>query len=48
MATIQLQHYVPQFMLRRFGSSKKDRLHVFDKHTDEWVPWLLSQWTYQL
>ncbi len=34
MATTQLQHYVPKFLLRRFGSGKKDRLHVFDKHTD--------------
>ena len=34
MATTQLQHYVPRFLLRRFGSGKKDRLHVFDKHTD--------------
>lgn len=34
MATTQLQHYVPRFLLRRFGSDKKNRLHVFDKHTD--------------
>lgn len=34
MATTQLQHYVPRFLLRRFGSGKKDRLHVFDKQTD--------------
>jgi len=34
MTTTQLQHYVPKFLLRRFGSGKKDRLHVFDKHTD--------------
>lgn len=34
MATTQLQHYVPRFLLRRFGSGKKDRLHVFDKYTD--------------
>lgn len=34
MATTQLQHYVPRFLLRRFGSGKKNRLHVFDKHTD--------------
>ena len=34
MATTQLQHYVPKFLLRRFGSGKKDRLFVFDKHTD--------------
>lgn len=34
MAATQLQHYVPRFLLRRFGSGKKNRLHVFDKHTD--------------
>jgi hypothetical protein len=34
MSSNQLQHYVPRFLLRRFGSGKKDRLHVFDKHTD--------------
>jgi hypothetical protein len=34
MATAQLQHYVPRFLLRRFGSGKKDRVHVFDKHAD--------------
>lgn len=33
MSTNQLQHYVPKFLLRRFGSGEKDRLHVFDKHT---------------
>lgn len=33
MATAQLQHYVPKFLLRRFGCGKKDRLFVFDKHT---------------
>jgi len=34
MATAQLQHYVPRFLLRRFGIGKKDRLFVFDKHAD--------------
>lgn len=34
MATAQLQHYVPKFLLRRFGLGKKDRLFVFDKHTN--------------
>jgi len=34
MAAAQLQHYVPKFLLRRFGSGKKDRLFVFDKHTE--------------
>ncbi len=32
MATTQLQHYVPRFLLRRFGCGKKESLHVFDKH----------------
>jgi hypothetical protein len=30
----ELQHYVPRFLLRRFGTGKKDRIHVYDKHTD--------------
>lgn len=34
MTTAQLQHYVPRFLLRRFGSGKKEWLHVFDKHKD--------------
>lgn len=34
MVTAQLQHYVPKFLLRRFGLGKKDRLFVFDKHTN--------------
>jgi len=29
----KVQHYVPQFLLRKFGNGKKDQLHVFDKHT---------------
>lgn len=29
----KLQHYVPQFLLRRFGAGKKEQLHVFDKRT---------------
>ena len=29
----KVQHYVPQFMLRQFGTGKKDYLHVFDKST---------------
>lgn len=28
----KLHHYVPRFLLRRFGVGKKDHLHVFDKH----------------
>jgi hypothetical protein len=27
------QHFVPQFLLRRFGSGKKHHVHVFDKRT---------------
>lgn len=27
----KVQHYVPQFLLREFGTGKKDQLHVFDK-----------------
>jgi hypothetical protein len=33
MPVNQLQHYIPRFLLRRFGTGKKDWLHVFDKHT---------------
>jgi Protein of unknown function (DUF4238) len=29
----QLQHYVPRFLLRRFGQGKKERVWVLDKHT---------------
>jgi hypothetical protein len=29
----KLQHYVPQFLLRRFGTGKKEQLHVFDKRS---------------
>ncbi|CAN5908198.1 hypothetical protein BH11PSE8_BH11PSE8_42960 [soil metagenome] len=29
----KVQHYVPQFLLRQFGTGKKDQLHVFDKAT---------------
>jgi len=29
----KVQHYVPQFLLRNFGSGKKDKLHVLDKQT---------------
>jgi len=34
MTNAQVQHYIPKFLLRRFGSGKKDQVHVFDKHTD--------------
>ncbi len=27
----KLHHYVPRFLLRRFGTGKKDHVHVFDK-----------------
>lgn len=27
----KVQHYVPQFLLRNFGTGKKNKLHVFDK-----------------
>lgn len=29
----QLQHYVPRFLLRQFGSGKKHHVRVHDKHT---------------
>lgn len=29
----QLQHYVPRFMLRRFGKGKKEHVHVLDKQS---------------
>lgn len=31
----KVQHYVPRFLLRHFGTGKKDRLHVFDKETEQ-------------
>lgn len=31
----KVQHYVPQFLLRKFGIGKKDQLHVFDKQTSK-------------
>jgi hypothetical protein len=31
MSASELQHYVPRFLLRKFGLGKKDRIHVFDK-----------------
>lgn len=31
MSASELQHYVPRFLLRKFGLGKKDRVHVFDK-----------------
>jgi hypothetical protein len=29
----QLHHYVPRFVLRRFGRGKKDQVHTYDKST---------------
>lgn len=29
----KVQHYVPKFLLRHFGTGKKDKIFVFDKHT---------------
>jgi hypothetical protein len=31
----KVQHYVPQFLLKNFGTGKKDQLHVFDKKTEK-------------
>ena len=31
----KVQHYVPQFLLRNFGTGKKDQLNVFDKQTEK-------------
>jgi hypothetical protein len=31
MTVAKVQHYVPQFLLRNFGSGKKDQVWVFDK-----------------
>ena len=33
MAYDKVHHYVPKFLLRNFGTGKKDRIHVFDKKT---------------
>ncbi|KQY90736.1 DUF4238 domain-containing protein [Pelomonas sp. Root1444] len=29
----KVQHHVPQFLLRQFGTGQKDQLHAFDKAT---------------
>lgn len=29
----KIQHYVPQLLLKQFGTGKKNQLHVLDKHT---------------
>lgn len=34
MSASELQHYVPRFLLRKFGLGKKDRVYVFDKQKD--------------
>jgi hypothetical protein len=31
----KVQHYVPRFLLRNFGTGKKDKLHVFDKQVEK-------------
>ena len=31
----KVQHYVPQFLLRNFGTGKKDQLHVFNKASEK-------------
>lgn len=31
----KVQHYVPQFLLRNFGTGKKDQVHVFNKSNDK-------------
>lgn len=33
MTVAKVQHYVPQFLLRNFGSGKKDQVWVYDKST---------------
>jgi hypothetical protein len=33
MSSSQLHHYVPRFLLRRFGRGKNDQLHTYDKAT---------------
>jgi Protein of unknown function (DUF4238) len=35
MTVAKVQHYVPQFLLRNFGSGKKDQIWVYDKLTDK-------------
>lgn len=34
MTTAKVQHYVPQLLLRNFGSGKKDQVWVYDKAND--------------
>jgi hypothetical protein len=34
MSIAKVQHYVPQFLLKHFGTGKKDKISVFDKRTD--------------
>lgn len=33
--TAKIQHYVPQFLLRNWGTGKKDQIHVYDKTTEK-------------
>jgi hypothetical protein len=34
VAIAKVQHYVPQFLLKKFGNGKKDQLFVYDKQCD--------------
>jgi hypothetical protein len=34
MSIAKVQHYVPQFLLKHFGTGKKDKIAVFNKQTD--------------
>lgn len=34
----KVQHYVPRFLLRNFGTGKKDKLFAFDKQSDRSFP----------
>ena len=34
MTIAKVQHYVPQFLLRKFGNGKKDQLWAYDKTSD--------------
>lgn len=38
MTVAKVQHYVPQFLLRNFGTGKKDQVFVFDKHMNKSFP----------
>ncbi len=38
MAIAKVQHYVPQFLLRKFGNGKKDQVWVYDKSSSRAFP----------